>query len=130
MNTEKQYFFRQSKESSTKTILEGIGILAIGALALYAIYVKGIKPYFIYERAPKIPHCVQKGDTIWDYFIAENTKGNLDWDTYKSHILRINNSDIDSFSNPKNQINLDSLIAGTTIQLLDINRDGKVGVKK
>lgn len=101
------------------------GLYALIAVGIAAISIFVASPFVTYQMAPKKQHCVQKNETAWAYFSAENTKGKLSWDSYKSDFLRINDSDIGSIA--KNKINIDNLLAGTTVYLRDINRDGKVG---
>jgi hypothetical protein len=118
-------FRNKNKHGALKTI----AAVGVGALCLWAVYARCIKPGLLYSRAPIKAHCVQKGDKTWNYYQAENTKHNLNWSDYTSDMLRINDSDIESLKDPRKMVNIENLIAGTTIYLRDLNRDGKVGEK-
>jgi len=121
---------KEKDSNLLKKIDTGLTALVLG-LTLTAAVIAGIAYGHArkapYENARVIGHVIQKGDRLRDYFKAENKKNNLNYKLYEEYTLSANDSDIESFNKPGNQLNPNKLIAGKTIKLLDAYSDNHVG---
>ncbi|MBC8500626.1 MAG: hypothetical protein ISS25_00870 [Nanoarchaeota archaeon] len=76
-----------------------------------------------YERADTINHVVKQGESEWAYFRSEESEGG-DFGLYQRELFLVNNHTYDW-----NGEGL-KLKVGDTVELLDVNRDNKVGSKQ
>jgi hypothetical protein len=113
---------KQKKNNKVK-----LGIAAALIIASTPFVYKLYKNHKLYEEAPIIEHKVEKGESLWKYFEAENTKENLNFNSYKDLVMRLNDFYINGIE--RNIDNPNRLIPGKVISLPDINRNGYVANK-
>ena len=117
------------KQPKTGIITAAATALVIACFSPF-IY-KAVKNYVTYDCAHSIERQIGKGDTITKYFNAENTSKNLKFEDYQNALERLNEGNYVKrngfegiLSNPNN------LPEGKIISLLDVNKDGYVGIPK
>ena len=116
------YFKSKSKSSFAKKA--GIAAL-VGASLFGAYHIPSIKrafdTYIAYETSPALYYKINDGDTLYDIFKAENTNKNFSFWVFKKMFYMDHSEEETALGN------LANIIAGTTVILPDMNRDGKVG---
>ncbi len=121
--------YNNNKTSFGKKVLyTGIALAVIACGA--KVFQKPLAERFAFEKyltSPIKDYTVQKGDNLTKYFNSENTSGKLNFEAYENAVLEMNDFYISGIE--RNLENPDKIVAGRTLTLPDINKDGYVGAK-